>query len=138
MTEKLDHIKDLGIDCIWLLPIYPSPLNDDGYDIADYYGVHPDYGTIEDFKTLVDEAHARDMRVIADLVLNHTSDQHPWFQEARKDPNRPTVIIMCGRIRMMYTREPALSSRIPNPQTGPGMRLRGSISGTVSMHPNPI
>ena len=89
LTEKLDHIKDLGVDCIWLLPIYPSPLNDDGYDIADYYGVHPDYGTVDDFKNLVAEAHARGMRVIADLVLNHTSDQHPWFQAARKDPDSP-------------------------------------------------
>jgi maltose alpha-D-glucosyltransferase / alpha-amylase len=89
LTEKLDYIKNLGIDCIWLLPIYPSPLNDDGYDIADYYGVHPDYGTVADFKALVDAAHARGLRVIADLVLNHTSDQHPWFQEARKDPESP-------------------------------------------------
>jgi maltose alpha-D-glucosyltransferase/alpha-amylase len=89
LTEKLDYIKDLGVDCIWLLPIYPSPLNDDGYDIADYYGVHPDYGVVDDFKNLVAEAHARDIRVIADLVLNHTSDQHPWFQEARENPESP-------------------------------------------------
>jgi maltose alpha-D-glucosyltransferase/alpha-amylase len=89
LTSKLDYIKNLGVDCIWLLPIYPSPLNDDGYDIADFYGVHPDYGTIEDFKNLVSEAHERGIRVIADLVLNHTSDQHPWFQAARKDRNSP-------------------------------------------------
>jgi maltose alpha-D-glucosyltransferase/alpha-amylase len=89
LTEKLDYIKDLGIDCIWLLPIYPSPLNDDGYDIADYYGVHPDYGRVGDFQKLIAEAHARNIRVIADLVLNHTSNQHPWFQEARKDPDSP-------------------------------------------------
>jgi len=87
LTSKLDYIKALGIDCIWILPMYPSPLKDDGYDIADYYGVHPDYGTIEDFKTLVNEAHQRGLRVIADLVLNHTSDQHPWFQKSRSDPN---------------------------------------------------
>jgi maltose alpha-D-glucosyltransferase/alpha-amylase len=89
LTQKLDYIKDLGIDCIWLLPIYPSPLIDDGYDIADYYGVHPDYGTVEDFKTLIEESHARGIRVIADLVLNHTSDQHPWFQAARKEVDSP-------------------------------------------------
>jgi maltose alpha-D-glucosyltransferase/alpha-amylase len=87
LVSKLDYIKDLGVDCIWILPIYPSPLNDDGYDIADYYGVHPDYGTIEDFKTLVSEAHQRGLRIIADLVLNHTSDQHPWFQASRSDPD---------------------------------------------------
>ncbi len=87
IINKLDYIKELGIDCIWILPIYPSPLKDDGYDIADYYGVHPDYGTIEDFKALIEEAHKRDIRVIADLVLNHTSDQHPWFQKSRSDPD---------------------------------------------------
>jgi maltose alpha-D-glucosyltransferase/alpha-amylase len=89
LIEKLDYIQDLGIDCIWLLPIFPSPLKDDGYDIADYYGVHPDYGTVEDFKNLVIGAHERGIRVIADLVLNHTSDQHPWFQAARSDRNSP-------------------------------------------------
>ena len=89
LTQKLDYIQDLGADCIWLLPTYPSPLKDDGYDIADYYGVHPDFGTLEDFKALIDEVHARGMRIITDLVLNHTSDQHLWFQEARRDPNSP-------------------------------------------------
>jgi maltose alpha-D-glucosyltransferase/alpha-amylase len=87
LIEKLDYIQDLGVDCIWLLPIYPSPLLDDGYDIADYYNIHPDFGDLQDFKTLLDEAHARGLRVIADLVVNHTSDQHPWFQAARSDRN---------------------------------------------------
>jgi len=86
LISKLDYIKDLGVDCIWILPIYPSPLRDDGYDIADYYGVHPDYGTVEDFRQLIEEAHHRGLRIIADLVLNHTSDQHPWFQESRSNP----------------------------------------------------
>jgi maltose alpha-D-glucosyltransferase/alpha-amylase len=86
LVSKLDYIKDLGVDCIWILPIYPSPLKDDGYDISDYYNVHPDYGTIEDFKHLVQEAHKRGLKVIADLILNHTSDQHPWFQTSRSDP----------------------------------------------------
>ncbi len=89
LTQKLDYLKDLGVDCIWLLPIYPSPLRDDGYDIADYYGVLSDYGDMDDFVALVEAAHARGMKVIADLVLNHTSDQHPWFQAARSDPNSP-------------------------------------------------
>jgi maltose alpha-D-glucosyltransferase / alpha-amylase len=87
LISKLDYIKNLGIDCIWILPIYPSPLKDDGYDIADYYGVHPDYGTLEDFKMLIKEAHQRGLRIIADLVLNHTSDQHPWFQQSRSNPD---------------------------------------------------
>jgi maltose alpha-D-glucosyltransferase/alpha-amylase len=89
LTQKLDYLQSLGVDCIWLQPIYPSPLLDDGYDIADYYNVHPDYGTLDDFKTLVSEAHGRGLRLIADLVLNHTSDQHPWFQKARADPSSP-------------------------------------------------
>jgi len=84
LTQKLDYIKDLGVTAIWLLPFYPSPLKDDGYDIADYCAVHPNYGTLRDFKTLLNEAHRRGLRVIIELVLNHTSDQHPWFQRARR------------------------------------------------------
>jgi maltose alpha-D-glucosyltransferase/alpha-amylase len=87
LISKLDYIKNLGVDCIWILPVYPSPLKDDGYDIADYYGVHPDYGTLEDFRLLIKEAHKRGLRIIADLVLNHTSDQHPWFIKSRSDPD---------------------------------------------------
>ncbi len=84
LTEKLDYLADLGVTAIWLLPFYPSPLKDDGYDIADYYAVHPDYGTLDDFKRFLKEAHARGMRVITELVINHTSDQHGWFQRARR------------------------------------------------------
>ena len=89
LTQKLDYFRDLGVDCIWVSPYYPSPLYDDGYDISDYYNIHPDYGTLEDFKTFLREAHARGLKVIADLVLNHTSDQHPWFKEARSNPDLP-------------------------------------------------
>jgi len=89
MAQKLDHIKDLGVDCIWLLPMYPSPGHDDGYDISDFMTVHPDFGTIDDFKDFLDIAHSKGLRVVADLVMNHTSDQHPWFQEARLDPDSP-------------------------------------------------
>ncbi len=86
---KLDHIQSLGVDCIWIMPMYPSPLKDDGYDIADYKGIHPNYGTLEDFKAFLDAAHERGLRVVTDLVMNHTSDQHPWFQAARQDKNSP-------------------------------------------------
>ncbi len=88
-TQKLDYLKNLGVNCLWLLPIYPSPLRDDGYDISDYYNVISDYGTMDDFQELLDAAHSRGIKVIMDLVLNHTSDQHPWFQAARADPNSP-------------------------------------------------
>jgi maltose alpha-D-glucosyltransferase/alpha-amylase len=89
LTEKLDYLQWLGIDCIWLLPFYKSPLRDGGYDIADFYEVHPDYGTVEDVKRLIDAAHARQIRVIADLVMNHTSSDHQWFQESRSSPDNP-------------------------------------------------
>jgi maltose alpha-D-glucosyltransferase/alpha-amylase len=84
LTQKLSYLQDLGITAIWLLPFYPSPLKDDGYDIADYMNVHPSYGTLHDFKTFLREAHRRGIRVISELVLNHTSDQHAWFQRARR------------------------------------------------------
>jgi maltose alpha-D-glucosyltransferase / alpha-amylase len=84
LTSRLDYLQVLGVDTIWLLPFYPSPLKDDGYDIADYRGVHPSYGTMRDFRAFVREAHERDIRVVTELVINHTSDQHPWFQRARR------------------------------------------------------
>jgi len=89
LTGKLDYLKDLGVDCLWLLPMYPSPFRDDGYDIADYCGIHPSYGTLEDFEEFLDGAHARGLRVITELVLNHTSDQHVWFKEARRSRDDP-------------------------------------------------
>jgi maltose alpha-D-glucosyltransferase/alpha-amylase len=89
LTEKLDYLEWLGVDCLWLLPMYVSPLRDGGYDISDYYAILPEFGTLEDFKTFLDAAHARGIRVITDLVINHTSDQHPWFQEARRSPDSP-------------------------------------------------
>jgi maltose alpha-D-glucosyltransferase/alpha-amylase len=89
LTQKLDYLQWLGVDCIWLLPFFPSPLRDDGYDVADYRAVFKDYGTLTDVRRFLDEAHRRGMRVISDLVLNHTSDQHPWFLESRSSPSSP-------------------------------------------------
>ncbi|MFC2030633.1 maltose alpha-D-glucosyltransferase [Chloroflexota bacterium] len=88
VASRLDYLQDLGVTCIWLLPMYPSPLRDDGYDVGDFYRIHSDYGTVEDLHNLVREAHRRDLRVIADLVPNHTSDQNRWFQASR-DPSHP-------------------------------------------------
>jgi alpha-amylase len=88
ITQKLDYIQSLGANAIWLMPIHPSP-SYHGYDVINYYNVNPDYGTMADFKNLLAEAHKRDIRIIIDLVLNHTSNQHPWFKEAEKDPNSP-------------------------------------------------
>ncbi|NLT76777.1 MAG: alpha-amylase, partial [Planctomycetes bacterium] len=84
VIEKLDYLQDLGVTALWLLPFYPSPLLDDGYDIADYFDINPDYGTLSDFKRLLREAHKRDLRIITELVINHTSDQHKWFQRSRR------------------------------------------------------
>ena len=89
LTGKLDYLKDLGIDCLWLPPFFPSPLRDGGYDVAEYRSVQPELGTLDDLKRLLDEAHARGMKVITDFVMNHTSDQHAWFQASRTDPDGP-------------------------------------------------
>jgi maltose alpha-D-glucosyltransferase / alpha-amylase len=86
LMEKLDYLQELGVTAIWLLPFYPSPLKDDGYDIADYYSINSRYGTLDEFRQLLDEAHKRNLKVITELVINHTSDQHPWFQRARTSP----------------------------------------------------
>ncbi|HEX9122023.1 MAG TPA: maltose alpha-D-glucosyltransferase [Actinomycetota bacterium] len=86
LLEKLDYLQDLGVTAVWLLPFYPSPLRDDGYDIADYYAIHPNYGTLRDFRLFLREAHRRGLRVVTEMVMNHTSDQHPWFQRARRNP----------------------------------------------------
>jgi len=89
LTSKLDYLQWLGVDCLWLPPFYASPLRDGGYDISDFRAVLPEFGTVEDFVGLLDEAHRRGIRVVTDLVMNHTSDQHPWFQESRRDPEGP-------------------------------------------------
>jgi maltose alpha-D-glucosyltransferase / alpha-amylase len=89
LTQKLDYLQWLGVDCLWLPPFTKSPLRDGGYDVADYLDVHPDVGTLGDFVELVDEAHSRGLRIIIDFVMNHTSDQHPWFQASRSDPTGP-------------------------------------------------
>ena len=140
LISKLDYIADLGVNAIWLLPFYPSPRLDDGYDISDYRDVHPDYGTLADFRQFVRAAHARGIRVITELVVNHTSDQHPWFQRARQrqaglvrgatSTSGPTPI------RNMPAR--ASSSSTPSARTGPGIRSPAPITGTASIRISPI
>ncbi len=131
LTEKLDYLQELGITALWLLPFYPSPLRDDGYDIANYKEIHPLYGTVHDFRTMLRAAHRRGIKVICELVVNHTSDQHPWFQRARRakagSSARPTA-----------TRMPASSSRTMNRATGPGTTRHRPITGTDSSPTSPI
>ena len=111
LTRKLDYLQDLGVTALWLLPFYPSPLRDDGYDIADYKNIHPAYGRMADFKAFVREAHRRGLRVITELVINHTSDQHPWFQRARRAPARARrcATFMCGATPTRSSSTPASS-----------------------------
>ncbi|MCU1373000.1 MAG: Maltose alpha-D-glucosyltransferase, partial [Actinomycetia bacterium] len=89
VIDKLDYLEWLGVDCLWLLPFYKSPLRDGGYDVSDFYSIGPEYGDIGDAALFIEEAHHRGIRVIADLVVNHTSDQHPWFQESRSSRDNP-------------------------------------------------
>ena len=89
IISRLDYLQQLGVDMIWLSPIYDSPLVDNGYDISNYYDLLPDYGTMDDFKTLVSELHRRGMRLVMDLVINHTSNEHPWFIESAKSVDNP-------------------------------------------------
>ncbi|NAX35180.1 alpha-amylase family glycosyl hydrolase, partial [Vibrio sp. V29_P1S30P107] len=106
IISKLDYLKLLGIDAIWLTPIYPSPMIDNGYDIADYYGINPDFGSMADFEQLLNEAHQRDIRIIMDIVVNHTSTKHAWFQSAIGDKASP--------YRDYYIWHPPVNGQVPN------------------------
>ena len=133
LTEKLDYLQWLGVDCIWLLPIYESPLRDGGYDISDFMKVLPEFGDLGDFVQLVDEAHKRGMRIIADLVMNHSSDQHPWFQASRVRPRRArTATTTSGPTPTSRTPRRGSSSSTPRSPTGPRTRCASSTTGTAS------
>ena len=89
IIEKLDYLEDLGVTMLWICPVYQSPMDDNGYDISDYYQIHPDFGTMDDMDELIQKAKERHIKIIMDLVINHTSDEHAWFQEALKNPDSP-------------------------------------------------
>ncbi len=133
LTEKLDYLEWLGVDCLWLPPFYPSPLRDGGYDISDYTNVMPEVGTIADFAAFMDACHARGMRVIVDFVMNHTSDQHPWFQESRTNPDGPygDFYVWSDTDDAVLRRADHLR-RLGGSRTGPGTRSAASTSGTGS------
>ncbi len=116
LMEKLDYLQNLGVDCIWIMPIYPSPLRDDGYDIADYYNIAETFGTLDDLKTLIREAHNREIRIIMDLVLNHTSDAHPWFQ-ASPIKTHPIATTTFGAIPIKSIKTPSSFSTPNHPMT---------------------
>ena len=104
LTQKLDYLQDLGVTTLWLMPFYPSPGRDDGYDIADYGRINPEFGTMKDFRRFMQEAKRRGLRVITELVINHTSDQHPWFQRAR----RARTAYRCAQLVRLERHRPAL------------------------------
>ena len=139
LTAKLDYIQDLGVNTIWLLPFYPSPLRDDGYDIADYHDVHPQYGTLDDFRQLLREAHERGLRVITELVINHTSDQHPWFQAARARAARlaRARLLRLERHRPEVPRHAHHLHRHRDLELDLGPGRQGSTSGTASSATSP-
>ncbi len=133
LTEQLDYLKWLGVDCLWLPPFYDSPLRDGGYDIRDFYRVLPEFGTVDDFVELLDAAHRRGIRVITDLVMNHTSDRHAWFQESRRDPDGPYGdFFVWSDTSDKYPRRPRSSSSTPRSRTGRSTPCAGSSTGIAS------
>ena len=122
LTRKLDYLQDLGVTAIWLLPFYPSPLRDEGYDIADYRGINPAYGNLRQFRRFLDEAHRRELRVITEVVLNHTSDQHPWFQRGPQRAARQPLpqLVRVERRADALRRRARSSSATSSGRTGRG------------------
>ena len=137
--RRSSTMQDLGVTVIWLLPFYPSPLKDDGYDISDYTDVHPSYGTLNDFREFLREAHARGLRVITELIVNHTSDQHPWFQRCPSCQNRQSLAqFLCGSDTPGEIQGRAhYFQAISNPRTGAGTPSPKPITGTASTPINP-
>ena len=136
LTEKLDYLKDLGVTAIWVLPFSPSPWKDDGYDVSNYTDIHPAYGTLRDFYVFLRDAHRRGLRVITEVVVNHTSDQHPWFQRARRAPegSKWRDFYVWSKTCRKSTRKPASSSRTSKYPTDPGTRSQNHTTGTALPH----
>ena len=138
LIEKLDYLQDLGVTALWLLPFYPSPLRNNGYDIADYNTVNPIYGNLDDFQRFLEEPHRRGMRIITELVVNHTSDQHPWFQRTRRRPaGSPERDFYVWSEIPKTSRMPASSSRISSRPIGLGIPSPRRITGIASIRTNP-
>ncbi len=135
--SKLDYIASLGVDAIWLSPIHPSPNRDWGYDVADYEGVHPDYGTLDDFTRLVEAAHARGLKIILDEVLAHTSDEHAWFAASRDGDAAQARLVCLGRRRKTTAPCPTTGCRCSAVRPGPISRRGGNIIITNSCASSP-
>src|SRR5438876_6734500 len=134
LIEKLDYLQELGVTATWLLPFYHSPLRDDGYDIADYFDVNPNYGTLDDFRAFLSKAHQRGLRVITELVINHTSDQNPWFQKSRRAaPGSPEREFYVWSDSPETYSEARIIFKDLKPRTGRGIRWRKPTIGTASI-----
>ena len=149
LTQRLGYLRDLGVTTLWLQPFYPSPGRDDGYDISDYGDINPAFGSMKDFRRFMQEAKRNDLRVIIELVVNHTSDQHPWFKRAKRSgrgtsaraarrPVRPSATSMSGVTRPIAIATRASSSRTSSRRTGRGIRSPSSTTGTASSPTSPI
>ena len=132
LIEKLDYLEWLGVDCLWLLPLYESPLRDGGYDISDYMKILPDFGTSGTSSSWSSRPTSAGLRIITDLVMNHTSDQHPWFQASRHDPEGRTATSTCGPTTTSGYPDARSSSSAPRSPTGPTTRCASSTTGTAS------
>ncbi len=133
LMRRLDYLQGLGVTAIWLMPFQPSPGRDDGYDVADYYGVNSRYGTLGDFVEFTHGCRQRGLRVLIDLVVNHTSDQHPWFQEARRDPSRNIATGMCGQRRSQRMQRRVWSFQACRRQRGPTTTSPGPTTSIAFM-----
>ena len=136
LTERLDYLHDLGVTALWLLPFYPSPGRDDGYDISDYGDINPVFGTMRDFRRFMQDAKRRGLRVITELVVNHTSDQHPWFKRAKRSSKGSSARnwYVSGTTPIRDTLARASFSATAKNRTGPGTRRRKPITGIASSH----
>ena len=132
ITSKLDYLKELGIDVIWMSPIYRSPNDDNGYDISDYQAVMEEFGTMEDLEELLKEAHARGLKIVMDLVVNHTSDEHRWFVESRKGKMGLTGTITSGGMGSLTAPRPTTGDPASAVRPGPMIRREGSTTSTCS------
>ena len=137
LTERVDYLAGIGISCLWLMPFQPSPNRDDGYDITDFYGVDPRLGSLGRLRVLIRTCKDRGMRVIVDLVVNHTSDEHPWFREARSRPTTASATSTSGATARRGRRRPRSCSPTPRTASGPGTTRRSSTTCTRSTRTSP-
>ena len=138
LISRLDYLQQLGVTCLWLMPILESPLRDDGYDVSNFLAIDPTIGNVDDFERLTTAAHARQLKVITDLVVSHTSAEHAWFQDAKQVPSPAFTTTTSGQMTTKNTQMPASFSMILKTRTGPGVPPQNNFTGIASLPINPI